>query len=433
MINKHPWKTEVFKLLVAGLCCLVLFDLTNQWVFAISVTLIGYFLRFMFKLYEVLRWLQHDISDKLMPEANGVLGSIIGLVYQRKKYLEGCHEQQKSMAQQFHEAILAIPSATIILSQENEIEWANYPALLLLGVNGQRDIGVKIDGLIRQTDFVRHLTHHTGEPFEIISPIDDSIILSVQVVQYAQFRKLLIAHHITSHIEVQRSRKLFIANASHELRTPLTVIAGYLEFIASDSNLPDTCQIPVKQAIEQSKNIQVLINDLLVLSKLENCELESHHITRIDLATHLATILQTLVASGKTDKYSIRSSVDEKLWIEASEKELNSVCYNLINNAVKYSESGSKLYIFWRKLPNEQVIFSVRDQGIGIAPEHITHLTERFYRVDNGRSRRVGGTGLGLSIVKHIVERHNGRMEIDSRLGEGSIFSIILPINPLKK
>lgn len=432
MMNSNPWRSEIVKVIVVGCICLVLHQIIGNWSVAITLSLLGYIAFIGFKLHEVLHWLNHGMSDKLTPESGGVMGDIITLIYRHKKSLEQSHEQQKAITQQFHDIISAIPSATIILNWDNEIEWANYPALLLLGVNGQRDVGIKIDTLIRQTNLDKILEKQSGEQFEISSPVDANMTLMVQIVSYAERKRLLIAHNITPHIELQRSRKTFIANASHELRTPLTVIAGYLEFVQSDPELAETLQQPIAKAVEQSANMQILINDLLTLSKLEARELKPDSITRIDLQAHLDAILQTLTAGGKGQAHTIITEVDEGLSIEASEKELNSVCYNLITNAIKYSEAGSEINISWQRLPDEYAIFSITDQGIGIAPEHIAHLTERFYRVDSGRSRRVGGTGLGLSIVKHIVERHHGRMEIHSRLGEGSTFSAVFPLHPLR-
>lgn len=432
-MNRNPWREEWIKLGIVGLCGVALGQITGSWFVAVAVTLSSYLVFIGFKLHEVLHWLNSGMRDELTPESNGVIGRIISLVYRHKKTIEQGYEQQQATVRQFNEIISAIPSATVILNQDNEIEWANYPALLLLGINAQKDVGIKIDNLLRQADFSKQLGRKNGEEFEMVSPIDANMTLAIQVSKYVRKKRLLLAHNITPHIEIQRSRKTFIANASHELRTPLTVISGYLEFMHSDEQLPERFQIPVNRAIEQSENMQVLIRDLLTLSSLENKDLQASQLTHIVLDEHLGQVMQTLDDSGKTKDYRMTVKVKKGLFIEAAEEELNSVCYNLINNAIKYSETGTKITVAWQKLSKHLVKFSVTDQGIGIAPEHIKHLSERFYRVDSGRSRRVGGTGLGLSIVKHIVERHNGRIEVHSRLGEGSTFSVILPIYPLGK
>ncbi len=343
----------------------------------------------------------------------------------------------------------------MILGSNNEIEWANYPALLLLGIDAQKDVGNKIHSLIRQAKFAKQISKEGNIAFEMVSPVDKEITLFVQLAEYAAQKRLLLAHNISANIDSQRSRKTFIANASHELRTPLTVVAGYLEFMQHAPDLPETLAMPVNRALEQSENMRILIEDLLTLSRLEDKALSPKSISKIDVQKHLAGILQSLKDSGKLQHHSITTEIKagievdsqadieenvktdtESLYLEASEKELDSVCYNFINNAIKYSEPDTEIHIVWEKINDKQLKFSVTDNGIGIAPEHIAHLTERFYRVDSGRSRRVGGTGLGLSIAKHIAERHHGHIEIHSHLGEGSTFSVILPIryarrNPL--
>lgn len=427
-----PWKTEWLKLLGLAAGALFLQQFIGKWWLSIVIAAAIYIGLMLHHLHQVHDWLKAGMPDGKTPQTDGLLGQIVTLIYRHKKASEAANEEQQAVNRQFHETISAIPSATIILNKSNEIKWANYSALALLGINGQRDIGIKIDNLLRQQDFLSHLRKGNNEQFEISSPVTPNLTLAVQVVRYAERRRLLIAHNITPHIEVQRSRKTFIANASHELRTPLTVVAGYLEFMQSDPALPDSLQRPVNKAIEQTGNMEMLINDLLVLSKLEGKDLDEEDLSSIDLTAYNDLILQTLEASGKTHGHTLRSHVDAPLTIHASEKELNSVCFNLITNAVKYSEDGSEINVRWERQSDDYVKFSVTDQGIGIAPEHIMHLTERFYRVDGGRSRRVGGTGLGLSIVKHVLERHNGRLEINSRLGEGSTFSAILPIHPLR-
>lgn len=424
-------RQELLKFIFLFLGIVALNQVIGNW--AIS-TVLGcgvYITLLLRKLYEINQWLSRGMDGELTPESDGIMGHIITLIYRHKKTIEESHRQQTAITRQFNETIAAIPSATIVLNESYDIEWANYPALSLLGINGQRDVGIKIDHLLRQESFTTQLYADNGEQFEMVSPVSPEITLAVQLVKYAHRKRLLIAHNITPHIEVQRSRKTFIANASHELRTPLTVIAGYLEFMQSTPDLPESLQRPLQQSIEQSVNMQILINDLLTLSKLEDKNLNPKKLSTVDLSNHLDMILRTLADSGKSKKHTMISHCDKGLTIEVAEKELNSVCYNLISNAIKYSDTDSEIQISWQRLSDNLVRFSVNDNGIGIAPEHIAHLTERFYRVDSGRSRRVGGTGLGLSIVKHIVERHNGRLEIDSRLGAGSTFSVVLPIDPL--
>ncbi|MDG2293714.1 MAG: ATP-binding protein, partial [Methylophilaceae bacterium] len=168
----------------------------------------------------------------------------------------------------------------------------------------------------------------------------------------------------------------------------------------------------------------LIIEDLLTLSRIEsNNEVPS--ITAINMSTLLKMILND--ANGLSNgKHDITLNVEESLDIKGNREELLSAFTNLVSNAVRYTPANGKISIDWQ-LKNHQAVFSVTDSGIGIEEQYIARLTERFYRVDNGRSRETGGTGLGLAIVKHILTRHKAKLEIKSTLGKGSTFSIIFP------
>ncbi|MPV85405.1 phosphate regulon sensor histidine kinase PhoR [Ostreibacterium oceani] len=430
MIN-HAWGTEFRLIGLFVVMTVVAGWISQQWTIVIAVSAVIYLVMLLRKLHALHQWLLSGLSDQHLPDYGGVLGEMVTLMYRHKKKIETSNTAQIALTQQFHETISAIPSATIILNTQEEIEWANSAALSLLGIDGQRDLGIKIENLLRSEMFIKHLRSKQTENFEMMSPVSNELTLSMQLVPYSQQRKLLIAHNISSHIALQRSRRTFIANASHELRTPLTVIAGYLEYVHSDDSLPEALKTPVEKAMSQAQNMEQIISDLLSLSKLENKLLKKKDIQLIDLQVHLDKIMHTIYASGQVAARQVKISVTSGLAIEACEKDLDSLCYNLINNAIKYSDEQGTIQITWQPYNGAYAMLQVSDDGIGIPPEHIGYLTERFYRVDSGRSRRVGGTGLGLSIVKHILERHNGRLEISSRVGEGSIFTAILPKNPL--
>ncbi len=427
-MNNHPWRIELAKLIFVLLFCLPLHEILNDWSLSFVIVLVGYTAFIIFKLYQVMNWLKKDMPSASTPHCTGVIDALVLQMQHYKKNVGKTHDES-NIINQFTDIISKIPSAAVVLGNNNGIEWANYSALLLLGIDAQKDIGIKIDTLIRQSRFVQKINISDHKEFKMTSPVDENITLVIQIAELTDDRRLLFAHNLSANIENQRSRKTFIANASHELRTPLTVVAGYLEFMQSAPDLPKSLQQPVNKALKQSDNMRVLIEDLLVLSRLEAKDLEVGSLAIINVKQHLQGLLHSLRDSGKLEHHHIVTIAENDLFVEASQKELDSVCFNLINNALKYSDRGTEIKIIWEKMNKQKLKFSVVDQGIGIAPEHIAHLTERFYRADNeGRSRRVGGTGLGLSIVKHIVERHNGQLEIYSHVGEGSTFSIILPI-----
>ena len=236
---------------------------------------------------------------------------------------------------------------------------------------------------------------------------------------------------VKSHIKhLERVRSDFIANVSHELRTPLTVIHGYLEALLKENldNNPSWKKI-FSQMYQHSIRMERIIDDLLLLSRLENED------QKIEVKTHIniGKMLELLTADAKiisgNKNQTIHLNVDKHVMLDGSEEELKSLFSNLITNAIKYTPADGSIKIEWY-FENGNSIFKVTDNGIGISKEHIPRITERFYRVDKGRSRESGGTGLGLAIAKHVLAHHQGNLFIESELGKGSIFTCIFP--PLK-
>lgn len=237
-----------------------------------------------------------------------------------------------------------------------------------------------------------------------------------------------VIHHI-QHLE--RMRQDFVANVSHELRTPLTVIHGYLESLLSQEH--DETQPWNKiftQMHQQTLRMENLIEDLLLLSRLENQEDEAIDTKKVDVPQLLQTLTQDAIEFSGDSKHLIQLEAEKELYLVGHEDELRSLFSNIIFNAVKYTPAHGIISIRWYPFENN-IYFSVKDTGIGIASEHIPRLTERFYRVDAGRSRASGGTGLGLAIAKHVLIRHLGKLEVTSELGKGSTFTCIFPMNNL--
>ena len=219
-------------------------------------------------------------------------------------------------------------------------------------------------------------------------------------------------------------RRDFIANASHELRTPLTVIVGFLEIALSDPGMDAaTREAHLTLMTEQGQRMQRLIGDMLTLSRLESDEVPLRR-ERVDIAALVDSVaLEARALSG--GRHQIAVTVDGPD-VMGSMEELRSAFANLASNAVRYSPQGGTISLCWHRGADD-LQFSVSDSGIGIDPQHISRLTERFYRVDKSRSRETQGTGLGLAIVKHVLLRHGGRLKISSTPGQGSTFTASLP------
>lgn len=236
--------------------------------------------------------------------------------------------------------------------------------------------------------------------------------------------------NIVQHIELLgRMRKDFVANVSHELRTPLTVVMGYLETLLSQDDDTESMTNKIYQKmLHQTQRMQNIIEDLLVLSRIESQEALPIGESFVDVQAVIKTILQSAEALAQAKEQSIHTDIDATLQLSGDQDELHSLFSNLIFNAIKYTPVGGEINIRWYS-DNKQAIFSVQDTGIGIAQKHLPRLTERFYRVDKGRSRESGGTGLGLAICKHVLIRHQATLDIQSEEGKGSIFTCLFEVN----
>ena len=251
------------------------------------------------------------------------------------------------------------------------------------------------------------------------------MVLAVQQVPYGDSRKLILGRDITRWERLETTRRDFVANVSHELRTPLTVVGGFLETL-DDMEVPDAEMS--KRAIglmrQQTNRMTRLVDDLLTLSRLESTQnpLREEDVNMPEMLRALQQDAQVLSAG----RHRIRVKLESAEWLKGNTEELRSAFGNLISNAVRYTPENGEIEISWG-LRDGHLTFAVRDNGIGIEPQHIDRLTERFYRVDRSRSRETGGTGLGLAIVKHVLNRHQGRLDVRSSLGQGSTFSVVFP------
>ncbi|MEC7481604.1 MAG: phosphate regulon sensor histidine kinase PhoR, partial [Pseudomonadota bacterium] len=255
-------------------------------------------------------------------------------------------------------------------------------------------------------------------------PTNPNKTFEYRIMPYGDEHLLLIARDITRVSQLEEMRKDFVANVSHELRTPLTVINGYLEILPIDEDSDPFMQKAMKEMTSQTHRMQNLIEDLLVLSRIEASS-ERIYENVVNIPVVLAQVEREAQAINKEKNHTINFHIDKELCIFGVETELRSACSNLVFNAVHYTPAGGEINVYWRRKPNGAQ-FSVVDNGEGIEPNHLNRLTERFYRVDKARSRKTGGSGLGLSIVKHVLSHHNSRLDITSTLGEGSNFSFVL-------
>ena len=376
-------------------------------------------------LVQLNRWLVNKRED--VPDAGGLWGEVFERIRALAKETERREDRLQEMLARFQSASAATPDAMLILTRENEIEWANPAGERLLGIVTPRDTGQRLINLVRDPAFGVYLQRRDySEALEMASPSKPERSLSVRIIPFGSSQKLVIARDISHLAYLEQMRRHFVANISHELRTPLTVLTGFLETL-KEMERPETTDLKkhFHTMHDQALRMSRLVDDLLTLSKLETTP-AAHHESTVDVPAMLPSLKETAELLSGEQHHRISLETDTGLRLTGNEEELRSAFSNLINNAVRYTPAGGQISLQWG-LENGNPVFAVTDTGEGIAPQHIPHLTERFYRVDTARSRDSGGTGLGLSIVKHILLRHDANLVVTSQLGQGSTFKCIFP------
>ena len=409
-------------ILLAGLCVGLLVGPIWLWLLAAACLYLGWQL---VNLYLLDRWLRLR-SQMDPPNIGGIWGDVIaqvGRLYRRKQF----HKQRLvQLYRELRRSTAALPDGVIILSTQNEIVWFNRQAGRLMGLKRPVDVGLRVDNLIRSPEFVRYL--HGDDfslPLVIRPPVQTELYLALQVVPYGAGQSLLLVRDVTRQMRLEAMRKDFVANASHELRTPLTVISGYLDTLADDSSIDVAWAGPIRDMRAQAQRMNTIIADLLELSRLESTDGEAVR-EPIDVPLMLQRMQRDALARTERPR-QILLDLESKDGLFGSMQELESAFTNLVVYGIKYTPVDGTVRMRWWT-DDEGAYFAVVDDGIGIPAEHIPRLTERFYRVDAGRSRERGGSGLGLAIVKHALQLHGGWLDVQSIEGRGSIFTCSFPL-----
>ena len=388
--------------------------------------LLFYLAGHLYWLHTLLQWFKKpDLNT--MPVGGGVWEEVFSAIYYAKRRNTRSQAQMSSTLDRFRHAASALPDGVVLLNGNDQIEWCNPTAEKQLGLSIRHDTGQPISYLVRASDFIQYLQRQNySEPIKLRSWDVIGTTLEIQLVPFDTDQKLLISRDISQMEKLETMRRDFIANVSHELRTPLTVVGGFLETLLDmDGAVPESTRAYFGMMQEQTGRMRRLIEDLLTLSQLEN-SLEAPQESEIDLSAILNMLLHEGTSLSHGKHVITMEPVELGLFIKGATEELHSAFSNLVSNAVRYTPEGGSIHL---KLYTQgtEIRFSVQDTGIGIEQQHIDRLTERFYRVDRSRSRETGGTGLGLSIVKHILTRHQGRLEIESAAGKGSTFTAVFP------
>jgi len=371
------------------------------------------------------RWLRRRDAES-PPDVTGLWGEVVATtsrIHRRKLF----HEQRvTALLREFRRMASAMPDGVVLLGQHREILWFNAAAGRWLGLRRKVDRGVRIDNLVRHPTVIEYLESPAAVAVPRVRlPGPDDRWLEFHLVRSeAGEQQLLLVRDVTSEARLDAMRKDFVANASHELRSPLTVIGGYLDAMEDDASLDTAWREPVREMRRQSDRMRGIVQDLLELSRLE-AQSGPAEKAPVDVAGMVAALRKEVLARAEPAA-AIELDAQADACLLGSETELHSVFSNLVTNAVKYTPAEGSIRVRWWA-DAQGGHLSVQDTGIGIAPEHLPRLTERFYRVDAGRSRKLGGSGLGLAIVKHALQRHEASLAVESVEGRGSTFTCHFP------
>lgn len=323
-------------------------------------------------------------------------------------------------------SLSALPEGVVLFRQGHTLEWCNPAAERHLGIKLTEHLGKSLREVFSDQTLVSYLeTGNFEKPIEVTSKLTGGI-LSLSAVVADETHFIVTTIDVTEQRRIERMRKDFVANVSHELRTPLTVIRGFLDMILADDKIdPKIVREQLELMQSEAARMHNLVNDLLALSRLENKDDTKNDLPEVVNMSKLVAALAEDAVMLSNGKHTINTDITTHKAVMGFVDEIKSACLNLVSNAVRYTPEDGKIDISWRVQEDGSAVFSVADTGIGIAPQDIPRLTERFYRVDKSRSRDTGGTGLGLAIVKHVAIRHHCQLKIDSELGKGSTFSLI--------
>lgn len=430
-------KAEFFLILIIFFIALTAYWLFDLFFLFLSLAVTSYL---FWHLYQLQRFYSLFITHCQFTDP--IPMGLWGLVYRslsdrQDRWMQYRHNKRRIFSR-FQQAFKRFPFAIVILDKTWKVNWYNHSCKKIFNSN-TGIIHSKLSYLLNHPVIDEYIKAGDFQsPLEIQSPIDKASVLSLQFIplsimalskepfQLKEQETLLIIRDVTNTFHLDKIRKDFIANVTHELKTPLTVFKGFLEPMHEDIHeMPPQWTRSIELMYQQNLRMNDIVDELLLLSKLET----SHGITSEKLI-NMSELLKksvhdaTLLAQGPSHQISIEAQ--ENLILKGEIESIKMIINNLLVNAIKYTPQRSKITISWY-IQSDQACLIVKDSGEGIAARHLSRLTERFYRIESGRSRDKGGTGLGLAIVNHALLRHQAELKINSEIGHGSTFICIFP------
>ena len=418
----------IFIICLALIAALItLYNWGAEWAICVGVFFLS--LPLMYSYVNIAHLGKHVQSDSVetMPLPSGFWEEVI---FKLQRLIKTLKQRMRNIEEQhnhFIEAFQASPNGIVMLDESDQIEWCNSIAERFFGLVYKRDAMQRINFLIRRPEFIQYLNKRSfDEPLllERMGP-DSSLSLMLQAFPFGHQRHLLLVQNVTDLQKADAMRRDFVANVSHEMRTPITVLMGFLETVQSLDLEQSQREQYFGMMMSQAQRMKSLVEDLLTLANLEANSLPAAS-NIVNIETSMALLKNDAEALSHGNHLFTFEALD-KANLLGDEREVLSAFSNLVSNAIRYTPDAGSVHVKWSINVDGQGEFSVTDTGPGIASEHLSRLTERFYRVDRSRSRDTGGTGLGLAIVKHIANRHQAQLAIESTPGKGSTFMLRFP------
>ena len=418
---KQDLRLLLFFLLIASL---IGFGVGYFWS-CVFIAFVVFFALQLRSLYLVNDWISNRPYD-VPPNLSGIWGALLFNVYRAQRQERIVQAEMVGLIDRAQSSLVALAEAVVLIDDQHQIEWWNPAAEKLLGIN-PLDRGRNLLAILRQPSFIEYFNHIDQAPdgIRLQAQMDEDRYVQVKLTRFGGESRLLVAYDTTRVHNLEQMRKDFVDNISHELRTPLTVLSGYIETFIDQDDITPRWKRAFTQMQSQTKRMNALVNDLLLLSNLENNKKVAKN-QIIDMANLMNQLFDDARAYNLDYGHTLNLDIDSHCDLIGSDMEIASAFSNLITNAIKYTPKGGIITIGWHE-DGDHAYFTVQDNGIGINPKHLPRLTERFYRVDSARSRQTGGTGLGLAIVKHVLMQHGAHLEISSKENEGSTFTAVFP------
>jgi len=388
---------------------------------AVVFALLAFIGFWFYQMKRVQLWLNEPRDTP--PDAYGIWGELLARIYFHQRKNRENQQRLQSMVDYLQNSFASMRDGVVMVDEQGAIKWFNQAVEPLLGLRHPDDAGQTLTNLVRDPEFNQYfLGEDYAVPLEFVAGGDKQAHLRVEVTHFGEAERLLFVRDISADVRLQTMRQDFVANVSHELRTPLTVINGYLRtFLENADDLPERHVKPLQQMSQQADRMEDLLKDLLWLSRIESGK-QGEKGESVDVGCLLQDLGEELTEAYPDSPITLEVTTDRM--VHGSYRELYSAIFNLATNAIKYSQKGSPVTIHWSH-SDGNCLLAVRDEGIGIDSIHISRITERFYRVDDSRNSKTGGTGLGLAIVKHVAAAHGAQLQIESKLGEGSTFTLV--------